>query len=115
MSEQFFTNVEKIKFEGENSKNPFAFRYYDENQVVLGKTMKEHLRFAACYWHNFCSTGFDIFGEGTFDRPWIQPVGNQLELAEQKVKVAFEFYEKLVFYNLKPNLKGFLLSIKKTT
>jgi len=95
MSEQFFKNVEKIKFEGENSKNPFAFRYYDENKVVLGKTMKEHLRFAACYWHNFCSTGFDIFGEGTFDRPWIQPVGNQLELAEQKVKVAFEFFEKL--------------------
>jgi xylose isomerase len=95
MTEQFFTNVDKIKFEGAESTNPLAFRYYDENQVVLGKTMKEHLRFAACYWHNFCSTGFDIFGEGTFDRPWIQPTGNQLELAEQKAKVAFEFFEKL--------------------
>ena len=95
MSEQFFSNVNKIKFEGADSTNPLAFRYYDENQLVLGKTMKEHLRFAACYWHNFCSTGFDIFGEGTFDRPWIQATGNQLELAEQKAKVAFEFFEKL--------------------
>ncbi|WP_077338535.1 xylose isomerase [Pseudocolwellia agarivorans] len=95
MSEQFFNNVKKIQFEGANSTNPLAFRHYDENKIVLGKTMKEHLRFAACYWHNFCSTGFDIFGEGTFDRPWIQPTGNQLQLAEQKAKVAFEFFEKL--------------------
>ncbi|XQW86475.1 xylose isomerase [Thalassotalea piscium] len=95
MTEQFFKNVNKIQFEGANSTNPFAFRHYDENKIVLGKTMKEHLRFAACYWHNFCSTGFDIFGEGTFDRPWIQATGNQLQLAEQKAKVAFEFYEKL--------------------
>jgi xylose isomerase len=92
---QFFENVNKIQFEGPDSTNPLAFRYYDENQVVLGKTMKEHLRFAACYWHNFCWTGSDIFGAGTFDRPWIQATGNQLELAEQKAKVAFEFFEKL--------------------
>ncbi|NQZ89870.1 MAG: xylose isomerase [Colwellia sp.] len=92
---QFFENVSKIKFEGENSTNPLAFRYYDENQMVLGKSMKEHLRFAACYWHNFCWTGSDIFGAGTFDRPWIKAAGNQLELAEQKAKVAFEFFEKL--------------------
>ncbi|XPF94439.1 xylose isomerase [Colwellia sp. RE-S-Sl-9] len=95
MSEQFFNNVNKIQFEGANSTNPLAFRHYDENKIVLGKTMKEHLRFAACYWHNFCSTGFDIFGEGTFDRPWIQPTGNQLQFAEQKAKAAFEFFEKL--------------------
>jgi xylose isomerase len=92
---QFFENVNKIQFEGPDSTNPLAFRYYDENQVVLGKTMKEHLRFAACYWHNFCWAGSDIFGAGTFDRPWIQATGNQLELAEQKAKVAFEFFEKL--------------------
>jgi len=95
MSEQFFKNVSKIKFEGADSTNPLAFRYYDENQVVLGKTMKEHLRFAACYWHNFCWAGSDIFGAGTFERPWIQATGNQLEHAEQKAKVAFEFFEKL--------------------
>jgi len=92
---QFFENVDKIQFEGADSTNPLAFRYYDENQVVLGKTMKEHLRFAACYWHNFCWAGSDIFGAGTFDRPWIQATGNQLEHAEQKAKVAFEFFEKL--------------------
>lgn len=95
MSEQFFSNVSKIKYEGENSTNPFAFRYYDENKVVLGKTMKEHLRFAACYWHNFCWPGSDIFGGGTIDRPWISPFGDQLAHAEQKAKVAFEFFEKL--------------------
>lgn len=95
MTEQFFNNVNKIQFKGANSNDPLSFRYYDENQIVLGKTMKEHLRFAACYWHNFCSTGFDIFGEGTFDRPWIQATGNQLQLAEQKAKAAFEFFEKL--------------------
>ena len=95
MSEQFFNNVNKIQFEGPDSTNPFAFRYYDENQVVNGKTMKEHLRFAACYWHNFCWAGSDIFGAGTFDRPWIQATGNQLQLAEQKAAVAFEFFEKL--------------------
>ena len=95
MSEQFFNNVNKIQFEGPDSTNPFAFRYYDEIQVVNGKTMKEHLRFAACYWHNFCWAGSDIFGAGTFDRPWIQATGNQLQLAEQKAAVAFEFFEKL--------------------
>ena len=63
MSEQFFNNVNKIQFEGPDSTNPFAFRYYDENQVVNGKKMKEHLRFAACYWHNFCWAGSDIFGQ----------------------------------------------------
>ena len=89
MSEQFFNTVNKIQFEGPNSTNPLAFRYYDENQVVMGKTMKEHLRFAACYWHNFCWAGSDIFGEGTFERPWIQPVGDQLALAEQKAKSCF--------------------------
>ncbi|TLU66714.1 xylose isomerase [Thalassotalea litorea] len=95
MSENFFTNVEKIQYEGENSTNPLAFRYYDENRIVMGKSMKEHLRFAACYWHNFCWPGSDIFGAGTFDRPWITPFGDQMAHAEQKARVAFEFFEKL--------------------
>jgi len=92
---EFFNNVSKVAYEGEQSTNPFAFRYYDENKVVLGKTMKEHLRFAACYWHNFCWPGSDIFGAGTFDRPWITPFGDQLDHAKTKAKVAFEFFEKL--------------------
>lgn len=91
----FFENIDKIKYEGEASTNPFAFRYYDEDQVVLGKKMKDHLRFAACYWHNFCWPGSDIFGAGTFDRPWITPFGDQVEHAVTKAKVAFEFFEKL--------------------
>ncbi|MFD2166995.1 xylose isomerase [Thalassotalea euphylliae] len=92
---EFFTNVSKIKYEGEQSTNPLAFRYYDENKVILGKTMKEHLRFAACYWHTLCWPGSDIFGAGTFERPWISPFGDQVEHAEAKAKVAFEFFEKL--------------------
>ncbi len=95
MSEEFFKGIGKIQYEGPNSENPFAFRYYDAKKEILGKTMEEHLRFAVCYWHTFCWNGFDIFGHGTFDRPWIQTGGNQLELAEQKAKVAFEFFEKL--------------------
>ena len=95
MSNEFFNNVKKIKFEGADTKNPLAFRYYDENQVVLGRTMKDHLRFAACYWHNFSWPGADIFGAGTFERPWIKPTGDQLALAEEKANVAFEFFEKL--------------------
>ena len=59
-----YFNCPKINYEGSDSKNPFAFKHYDADAVIDGKTMKEHLRFAACYWHNFCSTGFDIFGEG---------------------------------------------------
>jgi xylose isomerase len=95
MTEQFFNKVNKIQFEGADSTNPLAFRYYDENQIVLGKTMKEHLRFAACYWHNFCWAGSDIFGAGTFDRPWLKATSNPLAQAEYKAKVAFEFFEKL--------------------
>ncbi|WP_394494790.1 xylose isomerase [Shewanella sp. ENK2] len=91
---EFFSGVNKIKYEGPESTNPLAFRYYDENKVVLGKTMKEHLRFAACYWHNFCWNGFDIFGANTFDRPWLES-GEPLAMAKQKADVAFEFFQKL--------------------
>ena len=62
---QFFESVEKIKYEGPNSENPLAFRHYNEDEIILGKSMKEHLRFAACYWHNFCWDGADVFGAGT--------------------------------------------------
>ena len=62
MSKTFFPTVDKIKFEGKESKNPFAFKYYDENRVVAGKTLKDHFRFAIAYWHTFCGTGNDPFG-----------------------------------------------------
>lgn len=91
---QFFESVEKIKYEGPNSENPLAFRHYNEDEIILGKSMKEHLRFAACYWHNFCWDGADVFGAGTFGRPWLKP-GNAIERAKQKADVAFEFFSKL--------------------
>ena len=70
MSASYFADIEPIKFEGLESTNPFAYRYYDEDRVVMGKTMAEHLRMAVCYWHTFCWDGFDVFGAGTFNRPW---------------------------------------------
>ena len=91
---QFFESIDKIKFEGEASTNPLAFRHYNADEVILGKTMKEHLRFAACYWHNFCWDGADVFGQGTFGRPWLKP-GDPMERAIEKANVAFEFFSKL--------------------
>lgn len=90
----FFPGIERIRYEGPESKNPLAFRYYDPERVVLGKKMGDHLRVAVCYWHTFAWPGNDIFGAGTFDRPWHKP-GNALELAELKLRTAFEFFEKL--------------------
>ena len=91
---EYFENIEPIKFEGSQSDNPLAFHHYDANEVVLGKPMREHLRFAACYWHNFCWDGADVFGQGTFNRPWLQS-GDAMLLAKQKADVAFEFFSKL--------------------
>ena len=91
---QYFTDVEKIQFEGVDSDNPLAFHHYNADEVILGKTMAEHLRFGACYWHNFCWDGADVFGQGTFGRPWLQP-GDAMERAKQKADVAFEFFSKL--------------------
>lgn len=91
---EFFPNIDSIKYEGLETNNALAFRHYDPDKIILGKSMKEHLRFAACYWHNFVWPGADVFGQGTFDRPW-QKVGNEMELAQMKADVAFEFYKKL--------------------
>ncbi|HWC58074.1 MAG TPA: xylose isomerase, partial [Verrucomicrobiae bacterium] len=65
-----FPDVEKIKFEGPKSKNPLAFKHYNASEIVAGKTMLEHLRFAVVYWHTFRGTGSDPFGAGTMIRPW---------------------------------------------
>ena len=91
---EFFNGVGKIKYEGPDSTNPLAFRFYDENKVVLGKTMTEHLRFAICYWHTLCWPGSDVFGDGTFGRPWHAGT-DEMKQAEQKVDVAFEFFQKM--------------------
>ncbi|NDI34600.1 xylose isomerase [Chengkuizengella sediminis] len=88
-----FNNVPKIQFEGKDSKNPFAFKHYDAAEVVLGKTMEEHLRFACSYWHTFTGTGADPFGSETMLRPWNSHSG--VSLAKARVEAAFEFFEKL--------------------
>jgi len=92
--EPFFKNIEKIAYEGPDSANPLAFRWYDPDKEVLGKRMEDHLRFAACYWHTFCGDGGDPFGEQTILRPWMNG-GDPLAMAELKLKAAFEFFEKL--------------------
>jgi xylose isomerase len=94
MSQPFFEGVEPIRFEGPQSDNPLAFRYYDKNKVVAGKRMEDHLRMAVCYWHTFAWNGFDVFGLGTYDRPWFK-VADPVAAAELKLEVAFEFFEKL--------------------
>ncbi|GAB2940520.1 xylose isomerase [Hafnia psychrotolerans] len=90
----YFDKLDAVRYEGTHSKNPLSFRHYNPNEVILGKTMAEHLRFAACYWHTFCWNGSDMFGVGAFDRPWQQP-GDALALAKRKADVAFEFFTKL--------------------
>jgi xylose isomerase len=89
-----FPEVQKIKFEGPKSKNLLAFHYYDENEVVEGKTMKDHLRFSVAYWHTFRGTGGDPFGPGTMQRRW-ESGQDTVENAVNRTAVAFEFMEKL--------------------
>ncbi len=90
----FFKALDTVKFEGVNSTNPLAFKHYNANEVILGKTMAEHLRFAACYWHNFCWNGQDVFGAATFARPWLA-IQDPMAQAIRKADVAFEFFSKL--------------------
>ena len=89
-----FPEVSKIQYEGPQSKNPLAFRWYNPDEVVEGKTMKEHLRFSIVYWHTFRGTGSDPFGAGTMHRPW-DDGSPTVENAQKRVKVAFELIEKL--------------------
>ena len=70
MTKPYFADIPPVRFAGVDSLNPFAFRYYDRDRLVLGKRMEDHLRMAVCYWHTFCSEGADMFGPGTFGRPW---------------------------------------------
>ena len=90
----FFEHVPAVQYEGPQSDNPLAYRFYDRKKEVLGKTMEEHLRIAVCYWHTFVWPGSDIFGQGAFKRPWQQP-GDAMERAQQKADEAFTFFTKL--------------------
>lgn len=93
-AKEFFKGIEKIKYEGTASHNPLAFRWYNENQVVAGKTMKEHFRFACAYWHSFCGSGADPFGEPTHLFEW-DSKSDPIERAKDKADAAFEFMTKL--------------------
>ena len=90
---EFFKEIGKINYEGKDSKNPLAFKYYNPEEVVGGKTMKEHLRFSVAYWHTFTADGSDPFGKGTMQRPWDGLTG--MELAKARMYANFEFAEKL--------------------
>ncbi|QNK56255.1 xylose isomerase [Paenibacillus sp. PAMC21692] len=89
----YFKNIPAIAFEGKGSDNPLAFKHYDPSQVVLGKTMEEHLRYAVAYWHTFNANGTDPFGSGTMVRGWDQFDG--LDRSKARVEANFEFMEKL--------------------
>jgi len=91
---EFFKGIGQIKFEGTETDNPLAFRWYDENRVVAGKTMKEHLRFACAYWHSFVGNGGDPFGEPTHVYDW-NAKADAVERAKDKMDAAFEFITKL--------------------
>jgi len=91
---EFFKGISKIQYEGKDSDNPLAFKYYNPDEVIGNKTMKEHLRFAVAYWHTFQATGSDPFGVGTAQRPW-DNITDPMDLAKAKVEANFEFCEKL--------------------
>lgn len=93
-NKEYFSKVGAIQYEGPKSDNPFAFKWYDENRVVAGKSMKEHMRFAVCYWHTFCNTGGDPFGPGTKHFPW-DTAADPVQRAKDKMDAAFEFISKL--------------------
>jgi len=93
-SREYFPGIEKIKYEGPDSRNPLAFKYYDEKKVIAGKTMKDHFRFAVAYWHTFCNTGEDPFGPGTQPLSWLEG-HDPMQVAKNKLDAAFEFITKL--------------------
>jgi xylose isomerase len=94
-TQEYFKGIGKIKYEGRDSKNPLAFKWYDESKVVNGKTMKEYFRFAVAYWHSFCATGGDPFGVGTKILPWNTVSTDAIEQAKAKMDAAFEFITKM--------------------
>ena len=93
-TKQFFPKISKIQYEGPSSRNPLAFKHYNAEELVDGKTMKDHLRFSVTYWHTIRGQLADMFGSGTAVRPW-EDGTNSLKMAETRVRVAFEFMEKL--------------------
>lgn len=90
----YFDHIPAIRYEGTQSDNALAFRHYNPDLMLNGKSLAEHLRFSVCYWHSFCWPGSDIFGAGTFRRPWFDTT-NSIDTARQKMDAAFDFMAKL--------------------
>ena len=95
-NKEYFKGIDAIEYEGKDSDNPLAFKYYDPERIVAGKTMREHFKFAIAYWHTFCGQGSDPFGPGTQNFPWDQS-SDPLEAAKNKADAAFEFITKMGF------------------
>ncbi|MDH5610767.1 MAG: xylose isomerase, partial [Cyclobacteriaceae bacterium] len=91
---EYFKGIGRIGFEGKESDNPLAFKYYDAQKIVAGKSMQDHFRFAIAYWHTFCGTGGDPFGPGTKDFPWNEST-DAYQAAKDKMDAAFEFITKI--------------------
>ena len=94
MKKEFFPEIKKVQYEGKDSKNPMAFHYYDADKVILGKTMRDWLRFAMAWWHTLCAEGGDQFGGGTKTFPWNTGT-DAVEIAKNKVDAGFEIMDKL--------------------
>jgi len=95
MSKVYFPGIEKIAYEGRESDNPLAFKFYDEDKLVAGKSMKDHFRFAVAYWHSFCNGNSDPFGTDTRDFPWAPAGASPMDVAKYKLEAAFEFFTKI--------------------
>lgn len=90
---EFYPNIPKIRYEGSKSKNPLSFRFYNPEEVIAGKTMREHLRFAMSYWHTMVAEGADMFGKGTIDKKY--GAEDEMESAKNKARASFELMDKL--------------------
>src|SRR5690554_5087908 len=90
----YFDNISKIKYEGAQSKDPLAFKFYNPEEKINGKSMEELMRFGVAYWHTFTEDLSDPFGAGTAQRPW-DKFSDPMEKAKARVEAAFEFFEKL--------------------
>lgn len=95
MSDFFTTVAEPVGFAGLDAEGSLSYRVYDPDRIVLGQRMEDHLRIAVCYWHSFNWPGSDVFGAGTFDRPWLETAGDPMAAARNKMDAAFEFFAKL--------------------
>ena len=93
-NKEFFKGINEIKYEGHDSKNPLAFKYYNPDQFISGKTMRDHFKFAVAYWHSFCGQGADPFGSGTQNFPWDKS-NDPHTAAKDKADAAFEFISKM--------------------